>query len=49
MNRYHLHLHVHRQRWQAVPGEVFERAGWRQQTQCKRLTWRGLFGGGEAE
>ena len=31
------------------PGEVFERAGWRQQTQCKRPTWRGLFGSGEAE
>ena len=36
----HHHVRLHARRW-----NVSARDGWRQQTQHKRLTWRGLFRG----
>ena len=36
----HYHVHLSALRW-----NVSARDGWRQRTQRKRLTWRGLFGG----
>ena len=42
MSHHHIRLNARRR-------AVFKRDGWRHQTQHKRLTWRGLFGGRKTE